>query len=315
MARVLLGLLWALPAAGLWARPPDTLTVAQAQARGIAARVHWSQAKIDLGRATVAYLAVDYPSGYTLRWPDTLTGYPGFEWVRQQADSRQAGPQRHDSLRVWLRTWEVTPVQRLAPVLVLARADSQFVLIATPDSVAFASRVPDYRPTLPLLPDYALLPITRPVDWARVALLGGGVLVVLSLAAWASYRPVRRWWQRRVLRRRYQALVARVQAAHTYAETEPLAALSTINRLWKVWVDETWGLALPTRTAREMSSLLSDRADLSPDERRLLYDWVRTEESLNYAREPLPPAWWAGAYNGLLQFLESRLAAQLAAIR
>lgn len=293
----------------------DTLSRAQADSLGLQATVALYPSRVDLGRPYQAIVVLQYPSIYTVALPDSLTGYPGWEWMGQRHVHARSGATVTDSLVLQLRTWEIDPVQYVQPQVWVQRGTDSLLWLPQPDSAAFATRIPAYNPALPLRPDYTLIPIKTPVNWAMWAGLGAVLLVLLSAAGGLLYKPFLRWQARRRLRQRFADLKATLALQYQRVEASPVEGLNGLNDAWKQWLEDHWQVPLRSLTPREFSRLVSEREDLSEEMRALLYDLVHVEERINYAGEPLRTAWLQKAYPDLLRMLEAALLERLTAIR
>lgn len=292
----------------------DTISRGMADSLRISARVTWQAHRLDLGRPTEADITLTYPAHYKLLLPDSIKGYPGLERVRQVYTHTRGGLVAQDSLWLELRTWEIEDQQMLAPIFRLVTGTDTLVWLPTSDTLAFAARIPNYHDGLPLKPDYTLLPVVRPFDWAGWLLFVTGVLVLLGIAGWLLRRPVARWWHRRQLERRYRDLKNALAQQHQRAEREPLEALNTLNALWKTWLEADWDTCLRSLTAREVVAVLSLRKELAEAERDLLFELVRMEEHCNYAGQPLARTWWQDTYPRLISLLDTLLARRMASL-
>lgn len=218
-----------------------------------------------VGEDVFYYLAVRYPRGQQLVFPDTTFTYSPFELHRKDYfPTTTKDTISYDSAVYALRTFELDAKQTLRlPVFVINSSDCTRVY-SNRDTVAIKLIVPELPDStfnqMPLKATTEYYPVPQEVN---VPLIIGGVSLGLALVAvgWVVLGPaVRQRYHLRMLKRSYQSFIAayddhlkRVASEFSRRDTE--ASLG----LWKKYMENLNRRPYTKLTARETELLENDR--------------------------------------------------------
>ncbi|MBX2962416.1 MAG: hypothetical protein KF687_07885 [Cyclobacteriaceae bacterium] len=235
--------------------------LAQVQVRG-----GFVQDTIRIGDPVSYYLTAQYPSHFTLLFPDSVYSFDPFEFQRKkyQPTITLQGIS-YDSVVYELVTFEVDDIQYLTlPVYLVNQRDcTQYVPLR--DSIVLATLIKEPISDTVSLPD---LPLLTNTAYQRVSLLLNypillitiGVLLVATLVTWIAFgKRIKRYLQIKKLKKNHARFLTdfglrmrSIQQQFNASQTEE--TLST----WKKYLEKLEGKPFTKLTTRETIALEQD---------------------------------------------------------
>jgi hypothetical protein len=258
-------------------------------AQAVQASLQFATDSIRIGEVVSLEMVLTHPPEVAVVFPDSGRAFRPFEIVKTQASlTHTYDDLSHDTLRLWVRTFRLMPVQQLRlPYQYVMGADT-FTRKVDSDSIFLKQQVRAWTPAPPFRKEEGIIPVSTPPDLRLQAMITLAILLSLMLLSWLLWKPIQRAWARLRLRREWQSFSKRIKTAQRQL-TQPDKALEALNQAWKDYLDPRQQYALRSLSTTELSETLPGLPGLSPQAQGQLLDAARAGDLALYAEQAFSP--------------------------
>jgi hypothetical protein len=221
---------------------------------------------VKIGEPVIYTLYFKHDPSLEVIFPDSTYSFTPFELVRKNFfPTRTRQNQSTDSVVYILRTFEVTPVQRLQlPVWVLKNKDTTQLLPA-PDSILLHAMVPAQLPDSLILKSNTQPLVVRERFNYPFAFMGLGVGFVLLLGIWGIFgRRIIINYKLYKLKNDHSFFVSKYNShIERFNRSQSLQNIEKAITLWKNYLTRLEGSAINSFTTKEIAQFYGEDEDVA----------------------------------------------------
>ncbi|MEM0996148.1 MAG: hypothetical protein AAGN35_03670 [Bacteroidota bacterium] len=274
-------------------------------AQDVTAQLTPMEERVQVGRPFQVELRVRHPEELVVIFPDSVTDLAPYEVKTSRPLPTRTNEGISEDVKLYdLYTWEIDSLQYLQfPVRYLNAGGDTITVLSNRAEVEFQQVIAQYSDSLKVMLLPEAVNIREPFDWLAFGVLGGGGLIILVVLAIFLRKPILNAFRRRRIDRewsRYQQELARVQGLLPDEESY----IAELNRIWRVYFDRDWKLALSSRTTKELTRFLPSVESISEGDRTTLLALSTSADMVLYARRSVPQERLVGFFGHISRIME-----------
>jgi hypothetical protein len=247
------------------------------------------QKLVQVGRPFEVELSVRHPERMVVVFPDTLKDFKPYEVHSGKPIPTSTNDGLSEDVKIYqLYTWEIDSVQHLQfPVRYLTTKGDTEVVMSNVVDVEYQPTIAAFSDTLKVRAIGDLAVIQEPVNWVAWGIIFTVLALLIVIAVIVFAKPLTRMVRRAKIEREWRKYLGQLEAVRGLA-TDQQAYYAGLNKVWRLYFDRDWYLALGSRTTTELGTVIDQLKALDEADATMLMKLSGTADMVLYADRAQP---------------------------